>query len=95
VTKFLDSSQKLLAQYKVITEKLSKLWVPQSLGTNIVVIPEAKQYMGEIPLADTSTRLHEDEAWEDWMRKQMQRYNMLGPGQSTRPLHDYSASYIS
>jgi hypothetical protein len=95
VTEFLVSTQELLAKYKLITEKLSKLWVPQNLQTNIVVIPEAKEYMGEIPVADSYTRRHADEAWEDWMRQQMQRFNMLGPGQSARPLHDYSASYIS
>ncbi|HEX4951994.1 MAG TPA: DUF4157 domain-containing protein [Thermoanaerobaculia bacterium] len=83
-------------KFDLVVKKLEALWVPQRLGVNLVHIAEAKQYSTEGLLKpDLYTRRQEAKRWHERQQEYMVGMGLIKPGESARPLRDYSSSYIS
>jgi hypothetical protein len=95
IAEFMQKLEDIKKKHALVTKKLSELWVPQSIGKNIVHIPEVKEYVGDMPMATLWERMKGDREWEDWQTQQMRAFNMIGEGESIKPRTDFSSEYIS
>ncbi len=82
-------------KFDKVVAKIEKLWVPQRLGQNLIHIPEARPMPVSRTLLDSYSREQEAKRWHLWRERQMRSMHLIKPGESARPLRDYSSSYIS